>query len=158
MNVVESFGIFFVPVLANEDHERYSRLRAILVPPRAAVRALGRKVSSGAATKLERNKAIRERIAELAAVDEEIVREKRAQVDAALSAIAYGDGSEFPGNRGPIRWPDRLGAIAQLRDMHGFEAPKKRDLAVTMRPTDQMTDDELACIAAGSSAGAPSST
>lgn len=141
-----------MPVLTNETHERYSRLRAILVPPRAAAKSLGLKVGSGVATKLERNPRIRERIAELVAADEEILREKRVQIEGALSAIAYGDGAEFPGKKPPIDWPHRLGALAQLRDMHGFKAPDKRDL--TIRATDQMTDDELARIAAGGGARA----
>lgn len=114
-----------MPVLANDNHERYSRLRAILIPPRAAVKAIGLKPSSGVATKLEANVAIRERIAELAGLDEEILREKRQQIEAALSAIAYGDGSDFIGKRIPLDWPNRLGALAQLRDMHGFKASTK---------------------------------
>lgn len=117
-----------MPVLSNENHERYSRLRAILVPPRAAVKALGLKASSGVATKLEQNKAVRARIAELVAVEEDILREKRTQIDTALSAIAYGDGSEFPGKRIPLDWPNRLGALSQLRDMHGFKAVTKTAL------------------------------
>lgn len=115
-------------VLTNENHERYARLRAILVPPRAAVKSIGLKPSSGIATKLEQNEAIRARIAELVGMDEEIVREKRQQIEGALSAIAYGDGSEFPGKRIPLDWPNRLGAIGQLRDMHGFKAVNKTAL------------------------------
>jgi hypothetical protein len=118
-----------VPVLLNENHERYARLRAILVPPRAAVKSIGLRPSSGIATKLEQNQAVRARIAELVAVEEDILREKRDQVEAALSAIAYGDGSEFPGKRIALDWPNRLGAINQLRDMHGFKAPAKTELA-----------------------------
>lgn len=110
-----------MPVLANENHERYSRLRAILVPPRAAAKAIGLKPTSGIATKLERNAAIRARIAELVAVEEDVLREKREQIELALSAIAYGDGVEFPGRRVVLDWPHRLGALAQLRDMHGFK-------------------------------------
>jgi hypothetical protein len=154
MNKLESFGIAKVPVLANEKHERYCRLRAILVPPRAAVKSLGLKATSGVATKLEHNKAIRQRIAELTALDDVIVREKREQVDRALSAIAYGDGSEFPGSRNRLDWPHRLGAISQLRDMHGFKAAEKRDLTIHAA-TDRLTDDELANIAAGGGQGAP---
>lgn len=116
-----------MPVLANENHERYSRLRAVLVPPRAAAKAIGLSVKSGVATKLEQNEAIRARIAELVAVDEQILREKREQIETALSAIAYGDGSEFPGKRVTLDWPNRLGAINQLRDMHGFKAATKNE-------------------------------
>lgn len=115
-------------VLNNEKHERYARLRAILVPPRAAVKSIGLNPSTGAATKLEQNKAIRARIAEIAAIDEDVLREKRQQIEASLSAIAYGDGSEFPGKRVPLEWPHRLGAIGQLRDMHGFKAAQKTEL------------------------------
>lgn len=118
-----------MPVLANENHERYSRLRAVLVPPRAAVKAIGLRPSSGVATKLERNAAIKARIAELVAVDEDVLREKREQIETALSAIAYGDGSEFPGKRVVIDYPHRLGAINQLRDMHGFKAPAKTEMS-----------------------------
>jgi hypothetical protein len=117
-----------VPVLSNENHERYSRLRSILVPPRAAVKALGLKPSSGVATKLEQNEAIKARIAELVAVEEDLLREKRDQIETALSAIAYGDGSDFPGRRVPLDWPHRLGALTQLRDMHGFKAVNKTAL------------------------------
>jgi hypothetical protein len=114
-----------VPVLTNENHERYSRLRAILVPPRAAVKALGLSLRSGVTTKLEQNPQIKARIAELVAVEEDVLREKRQQIEGALSAIAYGDGSEFPGKRVTLDWPNRLGAINQLRDMHGFKAVTK---------------------------------
>lgn len=117
-----------MPVLSNENHERYSRLRSILVPPRAAVKALGLKPSSGVATKLEQNEAIKARIAELVAVEEDLLREKRDQIETALSAIAYGDGSDFPGRRVPLDWPHRLGALTQLRDMHGFKAVNKTAL------------------------------
>lgn len=128
MNKPESFGIIAVPVLANEKHERYSRLRAILIPPRAAVKSIGLSPKSGVATKLEQNKDIRARIAELVAEEETIVREKRQQIEASLSAIAYGDGSDFPGRPPKLEWPHRLGAISQLRDMHGFKAPAKTEL------------------------------
>ncbi len=117
-----------MPVLTNDNHERYARLRAILVPPRGAVKAIGMKVTSGAATKLEKNKAIRARIAELVADQEEVLREKRQQIDSALSAIAYGDGSDFPGKRMPLDWFNRLQAINQLRDMHGFKSVNKTAL------------------------------
>jgi hypothetical protein len=117
-----------VPILSNDNHERYSRLRAILIPPRAAAKSIGLKPTSGIATKLERNKAIQARIAELVGEQEEIVREKREQIERALSAIAYGDGTDFPGKRPVLDWPHRLGALAQLRDMHGFKAPNKTAL------------------------------
>jgi hypothetical protein len=117
-----------VPVLSNENHERYARLRAVLVPPRGAVQAIGLKATSGAATKLERNAAIRARIAELVDADQDVLREKRHQVESALSAIAYGDGSEFPGKRIALDWPNRLQALAQLRDMHGFKAAQRHEL------------------------------
>ena len=117
-----------MPVLANENHERYARLRAILVPPRAAAKSIGLKPSSGIATKLERNEGIKARIAELVADDVEVLREKREQIESALSAIAYGDGSEFPGKRIPLDWPNRLVALNQLRDMHGFKAVTKTAL------------------------------
>lgn len=114
-----------MPVLTNENHERYARLRAILVPPRGAVKAIGMKVTSGAATKLEKNRVIQARVAELIAVEEDVLREKRQQVETALSAIAYGDGTDFPGRKPPLDWPHRLQAMAQIRDMHGFKAPAK---------------------------------
>jgi hypothetical protein len=116
-----------VPVLANENHERFARLRAILVPPRAAVKALGLSPKSGVATKLEQNEQIKARIAELVGLEEEILREKRQQIEAGLSAIAYGDGKEFPGRNPQIDWPHRLGAFNQLRDMHGFKAASKNE-------------------------------
>jgi len=42
---------------------------------------------------------------------------------------------------------DAMNAIAQLRDMRGFKAAEKRD--VTVHALDEMSDDELARIAAG---------
>lgn len=114
-----------MPVLANENHERYSRLRAILIPPRAAAKAIGLSPASGVATKLERNEGVRARIAELVADEEEILREKRHEIEAALQSIARGDGKDFPGKNPMIKWPDRLGALNQLRDMHGLKAPSK---------------------------------
>lgn len=117
-----------MPVLTNETHERYARLRAILVPPRAAVKSLGLSIKSGVASKLEHNEAIKARIAEIAAVEEDVLREKRDQIEMALSAIAYGDGSEFPGKRIALEWTNRLHAIHQLRDLHGFIAPKRSEL------------------------------
>lgn len=138
-----------MPVLTNENHERYARLRAILVPPRAAVKALGMKVTSGVATKLEQNEAIKARIAELVAVEEDVLREKRDQIETALSAIAYGDGSDFPGKRSPLDWPHRLGALAQLRNMHGFESVKKTALTDpsgkrSLFDLSRLNDDQLA--------------
>jgi hypothetical protein len=47
---------------------------------------------------------------------------------------------------------DALSAASQLRDMRGFKAVEKRD--VTVHAVDQMSDDELAQIAAGGSDGA----
>ena len=117
-----------MPVLTNDNHERYARLRAVLIPPRAAVKAIGMKVTSGAATKLEQNTKIKARIAEIAAVEEDVLREKRAQIEVGLSAIAYGDGSDFPGKRVALGWNDRLGAFNQLRDMHGFKSVTKTAL------------------------------
>ena len=118
-----------MPVLANENHERYSRLRAILIPPRAAAKAIGLKPTSGIATKLERNDKIKARIAELVAVEEDILREKRAHIEATLTAIACGDGSEFPGKLSLPKYPDRLNALNQLRDMHGFKSASKSELS-----------------------------
>ena len=115
-------------VLANENHERYARLRAILVPPRAAVLSIGLKVTSGTATKLEQNPKIRARIAELVADEEEDLRAKRAQLEWGLNAIAYGDGSEFPGKRMTPKYPDRLHAMGRIQDMHGFKAPSKSEI------------------------------
>lgn len=114
-----------MPVLANENHERYSRLRAILIPPRAAAKAIGLNPASGVATKLEANAKIKDRIAELVADDEEILREKRHEIEAALTSIARGDGKDFPGRNPGLKWPDRLNALNQLRDMHGLKAPTK---------------------------------
>jgi hypothetical protein len=118
-----------VPVLANENHERYSRLRAILIPPRAAAKSIGLNPKSGVATKLEANIKIRARIAELVCEEEAILREKRAHIESTLTAIACGDGSEFPGKLSLPKYPDRLNALNQLRDMHGFKAASKSELS-----------------------------
>jgi hypothetical protein len=145
MNELETFGM---PVLANENHERYARLRAILISPRAAVKSLGMSVTSGVASKLEHNPEIRARIAEIVAVEEDVLREKRVQVEAALSAIAYGDGSDFAGKRLPLDWPHRLGALTQLRDMHGFKAPSRTELTgkvgAALFDLTRLTDEQLA--------------
>lgn len=137
-----------MPVLTNETHERYARLRAVLIPPRAAVKSLGLSVKSGVATKLEQNEGVRARIAELVAKDEEVLREKRQQIEVALSAIAYGDGSEFPGKRIALDWPHRLNAINQLRDLHGLRAPAKTELTgkggAPLFDLSKLTDDQLA--------------
>lgn len=119
-------------VLANENHERYARLRAILVPPRAAAKSIGYAPTSGIATKLEKNPKVAARIAELVADEEAVLRQKRAQIEAGLSAIAYGDGTEFPGTRVIIEWPHRLNALAQLRDMHGLKAVMRSEQAVAL--------------------------
>jgi len=142
-----------MPALTNETHERYARLRAVLVPPRAAIKSMGGNPKTGQATKLERNAKIRERIVELSGDTEAIIREKREQIEAALSAIAYGDGSEFPylKTRPALKWPDRLGAIGQLRDMHGFKAPSR----VEATGKDGSPLMALLCEIDGSSRGLP---
>lgn len=48
---------------------------------------------------------------------------------------------------------DQIQAIKLMAQIKGLMAPEKRDL--TIHATDQMTDDELARIAAGGSPGAP---
>ena len=53
-----------------------------------------------------------------------------------------------------VRVPDQIAAIRALADMHGWIAPKRHDLMLR-RAADQMTDDELARIAAGSSESDP---
>lgn len=49
---------------------------------------------------------------------------------------------------------DALQAAAQLRDMHGFRAPARHDHTLRTAAT-QMSDDELARIAAGGGSGTP---
>jgi hypothetical protein len=54
-----------------------------------------------------------------------------------------------------IKAADKLRALEDLAKLHGLNAPEKRD--VTVRDADQLTDDELARIAArgGDGAAAP---
>lgn len=59
------------------------------------------------------------------------------------------------GNLVAFKRDDRLAALGQLRDMHGFKAAEKRE--VTVHDANRMSDDELARIAASGGAGAPAS-
>lgn len=83
-------------MLANPKHERYAFERALLVPRLQAARAAGYdQMTAGNAAKLDRNPKIAERINELRAVDEDMLREKRQRIEARLNLIAYTDIFEF---------------------------------------------------------------
>jgi len=82
--------------LRNSKHERFARLRAILVPAQEAARDAGiDTLYPGNVARIDRRKDIRRRIAELSADDEEMIREKRARIEARLNAAAYGNILQF---------------------------------------------------------------
>ena len=78
--------------LQNEKHEHFSRLRALLVPRLIAAREAGyEEMTAGNAAKLDRRKEIRARVAVLAGMDEQMIREKRARIEARLTAVMESD-------------------------------------------------------------------
>lgn len=82
--------------LRNHKHERFARLRAILVSPQEAAKDAGiDTVYPGNVARIDRRRDVRRRIAELSADDEEMVREKRARIEARLNAAAYGNILQF---------------------------------------------------------------
>jgi hypothetical protein len=78
--------------LRNEKHEQFARLRALLVPPLIAAREAGYDdVLPGNAAKLDRRKDIRARITALSGMDEQMIRQKRARIEARLMAVMESD-------------------------------------------------------------------
>lgn len=80
--------------LRNARHEAYAKARALNMPPRAAAIEAGLKVETGAPTKLENNAKIQLRMAWFARQDDEVLRAKRAKLEAFLWAVHesnYGD-------------------------------------------------------------------
>jgi hypothetical protein len=141
---VESFGI--VGALKNRKAEAYAFERALGTPPRAAARAVGYADGNGQPTKLETKRAVVERIAELRkqGFTDDMLAAKRSRVDERLGQIAFGIARDFEtvvsikveedGKKSKIFHPDlpdwgnRLNAINQLRDMHGFKGAQKIDI------------------------------
>jgi hypothetical protein len=86
--------IEFDPALPmrNEKHERFARLRAILTPKLQAAREAGfEHMTAGNAAKLDRRPDIRARVANLTAMDEEIIRMKRERIEARLRQVMETD-------------------------------------------------------------------
>jgi len=78
--------------LRSERHEKFARLRALLVPRLIAAREAGYDdMTPGNAAKLDRRKDIRARIAALSGLDQEIIRDKRARIEARLMAVMESD-------------------------------------------------------------------
>jgi hypothetical protein len=78
--------------LQNEKHEQFARLRALLVPRLIAAREAGYdEMTAGNAAKLDRRKDIRARVAILAGMDEQMIRDKRARIEARLMAVMESD-------------------------------------------------------------------
>lgn len=79
--------------LRKPKHEKYAFERALCASPRVAAEAAGfdKPHLTGVVTKLENHPRIQARIAELRALDEEMIREKRARIEARLNLIAFGD-------------------------------------------------------------------
>lgn len=105
--------------------------------------------------KRAQRKDVKARMAELAAPkvaqDDEQLEATVDWAERRLVSIASPDlGSE------DLKALDQIAALKLLAQIKGWMAPEKRD--VTLRPTHQMTDDELARIAAGSGPGAATST
>jgi hypothetical protein len=78
--------------LRNAKHEHFARLRALLVPTFHAAREAGYDhMTPGNAAKLDRRKDIRARIMALSGMDQEMIREKRARIEARLMAVIESD-------------------------------------------------------------------
>ena len=82
--------------LRNPKYERYAFERALLTPKQQAVEAAGfcAETSHGRrshASRLDRMACIRDRINELRAQDEDMLREKRARLEERLNVVAFGD-------------------------------------------------------------------
>jgi hypothetical protein len=110
--------------LRNHKHERFARLRAILISPQEAAKEAGiDTIYPGNVARIDRRKDVRRRIVELSADDEEMIREKRARIEARLNAAAYGDVLDF--------------AIInkETKEIVGVDWPrlKESDLSVTVK-------------------------
>jgi len=82
--------------LRNHKHERFARLRAILMSPHEAAKEAGiDTIYPGNVARIDRRKDVRRRIIELSADDEEMIRQKRARAEARLNAAAYGNILQF---------------------------------------------------------------
>jgi hypothetical protein len=82
--------------LRNEKRERFARLRAALMPRLEAAREAGYgEMSPSHIAKLDRRKDVRARVAELSKEDEELLRLKRARIEARLNLAAYSDVLQF---------------------------------------------------------------
>jgi hypothetical protein len=78
--------------LRSAKHEHFARLRALLVPTLHAAREAGYdKMTPGNVAKLDRRQDIRARITALSGMDEQMIRGKRARIEARLMAVMESD-------------------------------------------------------------------
>jgi hypothetical protein len=78
--------------LRNPRHELFARARALLVSPQQAAREAGYPdMTASNAARLDRRKDIQARVAQLSALDDELVRWKRARIEARLELAAFGN-------------------------------------------------------------------
>jgi hypothetical protein len=74
--------------LRNAKHEHFARLRALLVPAHHAAKEAGYdQMTPGNAAKLDRRWDVRARITALSGMDQQMIREKRARLEARLMAV-----------------------------------------------------------------------
>jgi hypothetical protein len=82
--------------LRKPAHEIYARERALMLTPLQAARKAGfANMTAGNATKLDRKRKIRDRIAFLTRQDEEILKDKRARLEAFLWVALEADPCDF---------------------------------------------------------------
>jgi hypothetical protein len=82
--------------LRNPRHELFARARALLMSPQLAALDAGyTDVTPSNAARLDRRKDIQARVARLSALDEELIRWKRAKLEARLNLVAYGNILQF---------------------------------------------------------------
>jgi hypothetical protein len=81
--------------LAKRSHETYAWERSIATVPSIAAKRAGLSPRSGACSKLERNPAVRARIAHLAKEEERVLAAKRQRIEERLNLAAFVDLMEF---------------------------------------------------------------
>jgi len=81
--------------LAKRSHETYAWERSIATTPSIAAKRAGLSPRSGACSKLDRNPAVRARIAHLAKEEELVLAAKRQRIEERLNLAAFVDLMEF---------------------------------------------------------------
>jgi hypothetical protein len=110
--------------LRNPRHELFARARALLMSPQQAALDAGyTDVTPGNAARLDRRKDIQARIAKLGELDEELIRWKRAKIEARLNLVAYIK-SYFSGN-------EMLRRMIRRDTASGLELENRVDIAVS---------------------------